>query len=108
MDSVELRKTGASKADLDQVLDKEFKTFTDDQEQVVPTVEKFFKDYEELYWIIPEQGDVESHQYLVEKSSEVYKNTELQQEIDLLLQEISDLREELLTANKLILELQTT
>lgn len=107
MDNVELVKIGAVQSDLNQVVDNTFKTFTTQEETSEIDLETFFKAYDSLYWTIPVDGVTNSHQYLVERSSEVYKNPEINQEIDLLLQEISDLREELLTANKLILELQT-
>jgi hypothetical protein len=76
------------------------------QEQ--PSVNKFFKLYNDLFYDIPENGEIDSHKYLIEKSSE-YINYEANSEEILALQnEIADLRQQLLTEQKRIIELQTS
>jgi len=90
------------------VVDREFKTFTG---PIAPaslvTVEEFFKYYEELYIEIPVDGDINSHRYLVERSSELVNFEQSTEEIEPLLQEISQLREQLLLANQQILDIET-
>jgi hypothetical protein len=71
------------------------------------TVPEFFEAYETLFYEIPVTGDINSHEYLVTRSSE-YIGTETQNdEINSLLDEINTLRQELLDANKTILDLTT-
>jgi hypothetical protein len=71
------------------------------------TVPEFFEAYENLFYEIPVTGDINSHEYLVTRSSE-YIGVETQNdEINSLLDEINTLRQELLDANKTILDLTT-
>ena len=72
-----------------------------------PTVEEFFSLYNQLFYEIPEFGEINSHEFLIQQSSE-YINFEANQEtIDKLQEEISRLREELLDSQKQIVELET-
>jgi hypothetical protein len=68
-----------------------------------PTVEEFFQLYDEIFYQIPKEGDVNSHRYLVNKSSEYLGLSET--DIEVLLAEITTLRQELLDANKQINDL---
>ena len=58
------------------------------------TVEDFFSLYQNLFFQIPKFGDINSHQYLVIDSTEYTGYIENQEQIDALLEEITDLREE--------------
>ena len=58
------------------------------------TVEDFFNIYQNLFFTIPKFGDLNSHQYLVVESTEYTKFIENQEQIDALLEEIVELREE--------------
>ena len=72
-----------------------------------PTVEEFFSLYNELFYIIPELGETNSHQYLIQQSSD-YINFDANQEvIEELQKEISQLRTELLDSQRQIIELET-
>ena len=72
-----------------------------------PTVPEFFQFYEDLFYQIPVEGEVNSHQYLVRRSSEYIGETVQNDEINALLEEINSLRQELLDANQTILDLST-
>jgi len=61
-----------------------------------PTVEDFFKLYDELFYEIPALGQTNSHQYLVITSGEYINFEENNEMIEALQQEITSLREELL------------
>ena len=63
------------------------------------TVEDFFNIYQNLFFQIPKFGDINSHQYLVVESTEYTNYIENQEQIDALLEEITDLREENLQLN---------
>ena len=72
-----------------------------------PTVEEFFSLYNQLFYEIPEFGETNSHEYLIQQSSE-YINFDANREIVSELQkEISQLREELLTSQRQTIELET-
>ena len=58
------------------------------------TVGDFFQLYEKFFYEIPKFGEVNSHLYLVETSGEYIDFNPRQAEIDALLQEIADLRNE--------------
>ena len=72
-----------------------------------PNVEEFFSLYNELFYIIPEFGETNSHEYLIQQSS-AYINFDANQEIiEELQKEISQLRTELLDSQRQIIELET-
>lgn len=61
------------------------------------TVEQFFELYNQLFYEIPAEGSYNSHQFLIDKSREyIGFNEEKDQDIQILLDEITSLREELL------------
>lgn len=61
------------------------------------TQEDFFTLYDKFFFEIPKEGDTNSHMYLITESSQYVNFQQNQEEIDALLQEITDLREENLT-----------
>lgn len=78
-----------------------------EQIQNQPTVNDFFNMYNEMFYDIPEMGEVNSHEYLIKQSSEYIGFEANQEEIEALQAEIAQLRTELLDAQKQIIELQT-
>ena len=71
------------------------------------STEDFFAMYNDLFYDIPELGEINSHEYLIKKSSEYINFDANQEEIEALQAEIANLREELLDAQKQNIELQT-
>lgn len=106
-EKIELKKTVFPRNEFEKLIDTSFTTFVDLPLESDPTVEDFFLDYEELYFDIPVTGEVNSHEYLIKRSKELVSFDEDTLDIQPLLDEISSLREQLLTANQTILELQT-
>ena len=104
---VKIQKTVFNSDDFKKVVDTEFKTFTQPEViENVETVDELFRLYDKLFYSIPIEGP-NSHQYLVEKSMELYKFEQTQEEIQPLLDEIADLRSRLLAANQEIITIQT-
>lgn len=103
---VKIQKTVYTSATLGRVVDTSFSTFgvTTPVEET-DTVEELFRLYDNLYLQIPVEGDVNSHRYLVQRSSELLTTVETNNDIQPLLDEISELRTELLEANQQIIEL---
>jgi hypothetical protein len=64
------------------------------------TLENFFELYDELFTEIPREGDVDSHRFILEREAE-YLGVRISDdnEIQALLQEITDLRQQLLEAD---------
>lgn len=111
MPSTEFNKQVYNKNQYEKVIDTSFKQLGIQplQEQIEdqPTVNDFFEMYNNLFYEIPETGTINSHEYLIKKSSEYIGFEANQEEIEALQNEISQLRTELLDAQKEIIELQT-
>lgn len=94
------------------VYEKTIDTSFSDIETPIPpikntiSVEEFFSLYNTLFYDIPAEGDINSHEYLV-KTSKEYIGSSQDDDIQLLLDEITSLRQNLLNANQTILSLQT-
>jgi len=103
---VQIKKTVYDNTGLSKIVDREFRSFGDPvPEQDLDTVTELFRLYDKLYLDIPVEGDSNSHRYLVQKSSELL-NVDLDNEvIQPLLDEIAELRQELLEANQEIASL---
>jgi hypothetical protein len=82
---------------LTKSISTQFTTFVEPvPEQDPDTIQELFRLYDKLYLEIPAEGETNSHEYLVKKSSEIYKSEELAQEIQPLLDEIAQLRTRIL------------
>ena len=104
---VRIERQSYKRAQIRTSLDVEFNTFKEKIEEVdLDTVEEFFRLYDKLYYSIPVDGESNSHSYILERSSELAdfdKNTD---DIQPLIDEITQLREQLLDANQQIFDLQ--
>lgn len=70
-----------------------------------PTVEEFFELYNELFYEIPKEGEINSHEYLVKQSTGYIGSQLITEDIQALLDEITSLREENLTLQQNIVDL---
>lgn len=100
-ENVKLNKEVFSKISYQKTIDTSFKEFgvKTIQEQIneQPTVQEFFDMYNTLFYQINELGPTNSHEYLIKTSSEYINFSENNEIIELLQNEIAQLREELLT-----------
>ncbi|MFZ9219901.1 MAG: hypothetical protein ACO22Y_00195 [Sediminibacterium sp.] len=104
---VTLKKTVYNREHLQRIVDRGFNTFTQPvQEDLTPTIEDFFALYEELFYEIPINGPEGTHEYLVTKSQELYKLEESNDDIAPLLDEISNLRAQIINNETEIIALQ--
>ena len=103
-EKVDLINSTVRLAEFNRRVDNSFKYFAE-QEQPVDrdTVGELFRLYNKLYSTIPATGN-NSHQTLVERSSQIYTTPE-DPVVALLQNEIADLRRQLLDANETITEL---
>lgn len=105
---IKIAKTVFSAVEFGKVVDTSFTTFTQPVPQEdLDTPQELFRLYEKLYYVIDVTGATDSHEYLVKKSSELLNFDTVTEEIQPLLDEIAQLREENLALNQQILTLET-
>ncbi len=110
-ESIKFQKQVFNKRNYSKVIDTSFKQLgvqtVQQQLDQQPTVNDFFEMYNDLFYDIPETGEINSHEFLIKKSSEYIGFEANQEEIIALQAEIAQLRIDLLDAQKQIVELQT-
>lgn len=109
MANYSLNKTVYNRRDYTNVIDTSFTQFTPPappKEDTI-TVEEFFGYYNKIFYDIPTMGSINSHEYLI-KTSGQYINVTTNDETQILLDEITSLRQQLLTANQQVLNIQTS
>jgi len=92
-----------------KVIDTQFRQLVAPVEPVEESVsvDKFFQLYDELFLEIPISGEFNSHEYLVRRSSEYIGGELLSDNEKALIEEINSLRQQLLEANKSIVDIST-
>ena len=101
---VKIQKTVYDKDNYGKVVDRSFNSFKQEEEvPVFKSTDDFFKDYEDLYLEIAIEGDEKSHRYLYERSGELLDIQNAVTDIQPLLDEIADLRQQLLDAQNEII-----
>ena len=105
---IQVQKTVFSTVEFNKVIGNSFTTFTQPvPEEDKDTPEELFRLYEKLYYVIDVTGEANSHEYLVRKSSELLTFDTVTEDIQPLLDEIAQLRQENLGLNQQILTLET-
>ena len=109
VEQVNLSKQVYGTATYTRVIDTQFKELV---APIVPveapvTVDRFFELYDELFFQIPITGDINSHEYLVKRSSEYIGGEVLTDNEKALIEEINSLRQQLLDANKSIIDISS-
>lgn len=107
MSDIQIQKTVFNATDFSRVVDNTFRTFTQPvPEEDLDTPEELFRLYEKLYFEIDIEGETDSHEYLIKKSSELVNFDKVTEDIQPLLDEIAQLRQENLALNQQIIELE--
>lgn len=108
MTQISLDKNTFSKKDFEKLVNTRFSQLINNEVNAEDTftLEDFFQLYDEVFDQIPKEGDIDSHRYILNREAE-YLGIQLNEQIDVqaLLDEITSLRNELLDANKTLLEL---
>ena len=102
-----LNKTVYPKSIYENVIDTSFTQ----QQPVLPLEEtinvgQFFELYDKLFYDIPTEGEINSHTYLIQKSGEYVNIGSNNDEIQVLLDEITSLQQDNLRLNQQILNMQ--
>ena len=91
-----------------RVVDTEFKQLIDPVETDVLqdiTVDEFFDLYESLFFEIPINGNLNTHEYLVRRSTEYLGGSVISDNEKALLEEINSLRQQLLDTNTSLIDI---
>ena len=111
-EEIKLNKTVYNKDLYLKTIDTEFKQLgiKTIQEQIDSeiTVDQFFEFYNELFYDIPETGNINSHEFLITQSSNYINFEGNTEEIEALQNEISQLRQELLSAQQQLIDKSST
>ena len=108
MTQISLDKSIFNKKDFEKLVDTKFKQLINEDVNVEDTftLDDFFQLYDELFFQIPKEGDIDSHRYILNKEAEYLGvNINDQTNIQALLDEITSLRQELLGDNKTLSDL---
>ena len=103
-----ISKTVFDKENFDKVIDRSFKEYLQPAaEEDEMSVEEFFVEYDRLFYDIPPEGEVDSHRFLITRSSQLVDFEKDTEDIQPLLDEIAQLRNQNLEQAGQIIELQT-
>lgn len=116
MEKINLNKIVYNKNQYEKVIDTKFSQLAnslsnEEINQIITspsiTVEEFFNYYDELFFIIPKEGE-NSHEVLVKRSSEYINFNPLSDEIQALIDEINILQQNNLELNQQLIDLSLT
>jgi predicted component of type VI protein secretion system len=108
MSQIPVQRTVFDKEKFTKVVDVNFNQLLNSQsleENPSFTIDDFFQLYEDLFDQIPREGDINSHQYILQREAEYLGVQISQDDLQALLNEITDLRQELLDSQKIINDL---
>ena len=98
-ENIEFNKTVYRKGQYEKTIDTNFNELgTQTAQESIneePTVNEFFELYSQLFYQIPETGDINSHEFLIKESSEYINFNEENKQIEALRAEIAQLRQDL-------------
>jgi hypothetical protein len=111
MSQIPIQRTVFNKNKFTKVVDTQFSQLINNQSvEETPsfTLNDFFQLYEDLFDQIPKEGDINSHQYILQKEAD-YLGVQIDKDdVQSLLDEITSLRQEVLDSQTIINELTTT
>jgi len=105
-----LSKSALVKSNYTNVINTSFTELTPPPipEEETVSVSQFFRLYDQLFYDIPPEGDINTHEFLIRRSTEYIGFTEeTPEEIQALLDEITNLRRNLLDTEQEVLDLRS-
>ena len=108
MSQINLQKQVFDKNTYERVVDTQFHEFLNSNNQTEApyfSVEDFFQLYEDVFYQISKEGDVNSHQYILKKEADYLGISISQDDVQALLNEITSLRQQLLESQQIITDL---
>ena len=110
MSQIPIEKIVFNKNDFNKVVNTQFNQLLNNQPTVetpVVTVDDFFKLYEDLFYQISKEGDINSHRYILQKEADYLGVIINQDDIQALLDEITSLRQQVLDTQTILNTLTT-
>lgn len=101
-----IEKTTFDTTSTQKVINRAFSTFTPEQPVQGPDIEGFFELYNQLYYLIPIEGETNSHQFIVRESSKLALLDEQTSQVQELTDQIQELLEENLELRQQVLDLE--
>lgn len=112
MDKLFLNKKIYSKNQYEKVIDTKFSQLATSTSPSTTSslstisVDEFFQNYNDIFFQIPKFGEINSHEYLVKRSSEYINADLINQDIQALIEEINALQQENLDLNQQLINFQ--
>jgi len=108
MSQIPVQKTVFNKDKYTRVINTQFTQLLNqgvEDETLTFTVDDFFELYDQLFYQIPREGDVNSHQFILQREADYLGVSISQDDVQALLNEITSLRQQVLEAQTTINEL---
>jgi hypothetical protein len=108
MSQIPVQKTVFNKDTYGRVINTQFSQFLNQdvvEETLSFTVDDFFQLYDELFYQIEKEGDINSHRYILQREADYLGVSISQDDIQALLNEITSLRQQVLEAQQIINDL---
>ena len=108
MSQIPVQKTVFNKDTYGRVINTQFSQFLNQnavEETLSFTIDDFFQLYDELFYQIEKEGDVNSHRYILQREADYLGVSISQDDIQALLNEITSLRQQVLEAQQTINDL---
>jgi hypothetical protein len=108
MSQIPVQKTVFNKDTYGRVINTQFSQFLNQdavEETLSFTVDDFFQLYDELFYQIEKEGDINSHRYILQREADYLGVNISQDDIQALLNEITSLRQQVLEAQQIINDL---
>ena len=108
MSQIPVQKTVFNKDTYGRVINTQFSQFLNQnavEETLSFTIDDFFQLYDELFYQIEKEGDVNSHRYILQREADYLGVSISQDDIQALLNEITSLRQQVLESQQTINEL---
>jgi hypothetical protein len=111
MSQIPVQKTVFNKDQYSRVINTQFSQLINqdtESETLSFTVDDFFELYDQLFYQIPTEGEVNSHRYILQREADYLGVSISQDDVQALLDEITSLRQQVLDAQTTINELTRT
>jgi len=108
MSQIPVQKTVFNKDTYGRVINTQFSQLINQgvtEDTLSFTVDDFFQLYDELFYQIPKEGDINSHQYILQREADYLGISISQDDVQALLNEITSLRQQVLEAQQTINDL---
>ena len=108
MSQIPVQKTVFNKDDYGRVINTQFSQLLNQgatEDTLSFTVDDFFQLYEDLFYQIPKEGDINSHRYILQREADYLGVSISQDDIQALFNEITSLRKQVLESQQTLNDL---